>query len=228
MFEEREKLVFSLLEELGKKFEFVVIGGYAVNAYALPRFSVDCDIVIKEKKSFEGFQDCLAKKGFKKKAHGTIASFNGEFVSFVLVNDAKATFDIFFNAIEDRMSGIAFPAKLFFDFSSKRIIFGKSGPMQLRIRVVDSELLFLMKSISCRTTDIRDVFMLASTKLNRQKLLKISKTTRLPKESKTKIIETLQSIDFKNSLQGVFGKIPEQQFEAAKKKLLSLFEMVDC
>jgi hypothetical protein len=26
----------------------VVIGGYAVNAYVLPRFSVDCDIVIRE------------------------------------------------------------------------------------------------------------------------------------------------------------------------------------
>ena len=40
--------IFETLKKI-KEFDFVVIGGYAVNAYALPRFSVDCDIVIKEK-----------------------------------------------------------------------------------------------------------------------------------------------------------------------------------
>jgi len=43
----REKEIFETLKKI-KKSEFVVIGGYAVNAYTLPRFSVDCDIVIKD------------------------------------------------------------------------------------------------------------------------------------------------------------------------------------
>ena len=51
MFEKREKLVFSLLEEAEKNFEFTVIGGYAVNAFTPPRFSVDCDIVVKDPKT---------------------------------------------------------------------------------------------------------------------------------------------------------------------------------
>ena len=48
IFEEREKLIFELLEKL-KGIDFVLIGGYAINAYTLPRFSVDCDLVVRNK-----------------------------------------------------------------------------------------------------------------------------------------------------------------------------------
>ena len=43
----REKEIFETLKKICK-FKFVVIGGYAVNPYTIPRFSVDCDIVIKD------------------------------------------------------------------------------------------------------------------------------------------------------------------------------------
>lgn len=39
----REKEIFETLKKLDG--EFAIIGGYAVNAYTLPRFSVDCDLV---------------------------------------------------------------------------------------------------------------------------------------------------------------------------------------
>ena len=45
----REKEIFETLKTISE-FNFVLIGGYAVNAYALPRFSVDCDIVLRDKK----------------------------------------------------------------------------------------------------------------------------------------------------------------------------------
>ena len=45
----REKEIFETLKNI-KKNKFVIIGGYAVNAYTLPRFSVDCDILIKDHK----------------------------------------------------------------------------------------------------------------------------------------------------------------------------------
>ncbi len=48
----REKEIFETLKSL-KSCNFVIIGGYSVNAYALPRFSVDCDIVIKDKSELE-------------------------------------------------------------------------------------------------------------------------------------------------------------------------------
>ena len=48
----REKEIFETLKKI-KKSNFIVIGGYAVNAYTLPRFSADCDIVIKNRKELE-------------------------------------------------------------------------------------------------------------------------------------------------------------------------------
>ena len=48
MLQLREKEIFETLKKMNN-FKFVIIGGYAVNAYTLPRFSVDCDIVIKDK-----------------------------------------------------------------------------------------------------------------------------------------------------------------------------------
>ena len=44
----RETEIFRVLKRLGE-IEFVLIGGYAVNSYALPRFSEDCDIVIRKR-----------------------------------------------------------------------------------------------------------------------------------------------------------------------------------
>ena len=48
----REKEIFETLKKI-KKSRFVVIGGYAVNTYTLPRFSIDCDIVVKDHKELK-------------------------------------------------------------------------------------------------------------------------------------------------------------------------------
>ena len=45
LFPLREKEIFETLKKI-KDSEFVLIGGYAVTSYTLPRFSVDCDIVV--------------------------------------------------------------------------------------------------------------------------------------------------------------------------------------
>ena len=47
MLQLREKEIFETLNKL-KGLNFVLIGGYAVNAYTLPRFSVDCDIFLED------------------------------------------------------------------------------------------------------------------------------------------------------------------------------------
>ena len=44
MLESREALILQTLMELPK--DVVLIGGYAVNAYVPPRFSINCDLVV--------------------------------------------------------------------------------------------------------------------------------------------------------------------------------------
>jgi hypothetical protein len=61
MLQDREREIFETLNKI-KKQNFVVIGGYAVNAYTLPRFSVDCDIVTLKKDP--AIEKSLQKQGY--------------------------------------------------------------------------------------------------------------------------------------------------------------------
>lgn len=219
IFEEREKFVFSLLEEI--KADFVVIGGYAVNAYTLPRFSVDCDIVVKNKKGMLAVKKFLESKGFKEKAFGETAC-NGKFLCLSAEKPVKITFDVLAENLEDRITKTIFTAKQIFRHSKKRIIYGKGSPIKLKTRVVNPEMLFVMKSICSRKTDIRDIFMLTSVKLDKKELKEISEETPIPKESIQKILEKITSKGFKDSLQGVYGMLPEEQFQKTKNKLKEL------
>ncbi|GAF79333.1 unnamed protein product [marine sediment metagenome] len=216
IFEEREKFAFSLLKKI--KTEFVVIGGYAVNAYTLPRFSVDCDIVVKNKKDMFAVKKFLESKGFNEKASGETA-YNGKFLCLSADKPVKVTFDVLAENVEDRITGTIFTAKQIFKHSKKRTIYGKGTPINLKTRVVNPEMLFIMKAVSCRKPDIRDVFMLASIKLDKKKLKEISEETPVPKQSIQKILEKIESKGFKDALQGVYGMLPEEQFQKTKNKL---------
>ncbi len=219
IFEEREKFVFSLLKEI--KADFVVIGGYAVNAFTLPRFSVDCDIVVKNNKNLLAVKKFFELKGFKEKAFGETA-YKGKFLCLSAEKPVKVTFDVLAENVEDRITGTIFTANQIFSHSKKRIIYGKGSPIKIKTRVVNPEMLFIMKCISSRKTDVRDVFMLASTKLDKKKIKEISEETPIPKESIQKILEKITSEGFKNALQGVYGMLPEEQFQKTKNKLKEL------
>ncbi len=216
IFEEREKFAFTLLKKI--KTEFVVIGGYAVNAYTLPRFSIDCDIVVKNDKDSLAIKKFLESKGFNEKASGE-TPYKGKFVSFATEKPIKTTFDVLVGNVEDRITGTIFPAKQIFKYSKKRTIYGKGTPINLKTRVVNPEMLFIMKAVSCRKPDTRDIFMLASIKLNKKELKEISKETPIPKQSIQKILEKIESKGFKDALQGIFGVLPKEQFQKTKKKL---------
>jgi len=223
-FEEREQYIFQLLEEIKDKVEFVVIGGYAINAYTLPRFSVDCDVVVKDKKSMLKLQRFLESKGFKERAKGVLSAYKGSYLSLASQKPVHTTFDILVESVEDRLTGTIIPANIIFKYSDKKVIFGKSSPMQVKVTVADPEMLFIMKAITARKTDIRDIFMLASTKLTREKIAKISREVPIPATSVDKIIEAVETKGFRDSLQGVYGVIPEEQYEKTKKKLLLIFK----
>ena len=78
LFSLREEEIFNTLREL-KDCDFVIIGGYAANAYALPRFSVDCDIVIKDADELEKIEKTLLKMGYKKERLPEDALYSGSF-----------------------------------------------------------------------------------------------------------------------------------------------------
>lgn len=223
MLQLREQEVFNALKRI-KKYGFVVIGGYAANAYALPRFSVDCDIVVDNKKEAERIAKELEKAGYKKE-EAKNAYYGGNFLVYKkeLANNFKVSIDIFIEEIIDRQTNASFSAEWAFRNSYVTALKGKTIAEQLSLRIIKIDALIVMKIISCRSTDIRDVFMLIP-KANDPGWVKeeISKRCNL-NERLNLLRKTVISSQFKDNLQGVYGFIDEQLFEKHKKKIISLF-----
>ena len=80
MLQLREKEIFETLKRI-ERFKFVIIGGYAVNAYTLPRFSVDCDIVVKDREELKEIEETLVNFGYVKEENNKDkTSYYGDFL----------------------------------------------------------------------------------------------------------------------------------------------------
>lgn len=219
----REKEIFALLKEI-KRCEFVIIGGYAVNAYVLPRFSVDCDIVIKDRKELENMGEFLAKKEYHKVKNTSEMSYDGKFERYQkeIKQNFKVSVDVLIGEVSDRQTKAVFSADWVFSNSAIRTLRGKTINEELKLRIVNPDALFAMKLSSCRATDIRDVFLLMGLIKNKEWIKKEVEERYDFKERLSKVIKEITSRQFKDGLQGVFGFIDEKVFEKHKKMILEL------
>lgn len=220
----REQEIFETLKKI-KGSNFVVIGGYAVNAYTLPRFSVDCDIVIKNRKDLEEIEEALLELGYhKEKNYSEEVPYEGNFERFEkeLWKNFKVSMDILIGEVLDRQTKAKFSADWIFDNSNLRNLQGKTISEQLKVRIVNADALFSLKLVSCRQTDIRDIFLLI-TSVKDKKWVKeeISKRSDL-KERLSKALNKINSKQFKDELQGVFGMVDDRMFERNKKLIVDL------
>ena len=220
MLESREALILQTLMELPK--DVILIGGYAVNAYVPPRFSIDCDLVV-----FEGVTEIkktLMKNGFKEAEKGDVPY--GEYFRFVRKKE-KVSFDLLVNSVFDRASGIVFEGSLFKKYSKERVTVGRANPIRIKIRTADAELLFAMKFVSARRQDIRDIFMLSGTELNWNLIRDIIKekcSEKLLKKRVKMIKAKVANESYRDSLHGAFGKIPDRTFDRCVSNLVRFLD----
>jgi len=212
MFFEREEEVLKTLDKI-KKFDFVLIGGYAINAFTQPRFSVDCDLVTKKAEA-KKLKEALIKEGYKQEESGKFLRLSKK------INNLKVGFDIMMDQVLDRRTNIAFKAEWIFENSKKRTFIGKTIPMKIKVRVANPEVLFIMKLVSGRKADYRDVFMLAGLNLDLNFIKKeLNNLNTNLKEQREELEDFINSKNFKDSLQGVFGKVNEIAIKKNIKKL---------
>ena len=222
LFSLREKEIFDTLKQL-EGMDFVVIGGYSVNVYTLPRFSVDCDLVVRDKGELAKIESLLKQLGYVKEDHTKLnLPYHKNFVRYekTIKKDFEVSFDILIGEVMDRRTGASFSADWIFSHSSKRMLRGKTIVGQIEINVPAPDAIVAMKWVSCRINDIRDIFMLM-IEVKDTKTLKeeISKRTNFSEAFK-RIKEQITSEKFRNSLQGVFGYLDENVFEKHKKAIL--------
>ena len=223
----REKEIFNILDSI-KNNNFVVIGGYAVNAYTMPRFSVDCDIVIRDHKELNKIEECLFKSGYKKVKNDMKDVSYGNFERYEkeILQDFKVSMDILIGEVIDRQTDAKFSAEWIFDNSKLRKLLGKTINEELNLKIINSEALFVMKFISCRLTDIRDIFFLIGSIKDKGWIKEeISKRYEF-KDRFSKLTKEIDSKQFKNSLQGVFGLVDNKLFEKHKKLIHELINIL--
>ena len=222
MLELREKEILSTLKKLSG-LNFVVIGGYAVNAYAQPRFSVDCDIVVLNKEDAEKIKAALMDEDYAEKELNIDLPYIGEFLCMVKrIDDYTVPFDILIGNVIDRKTGIRFPAEWIFKNSTTLSLMGKSIPLKIQLKVANPEILMVMKLAAGRKSDLRDVFMLLEKDIDAGFVL--SELKKYGLEGKLTIFrEFVTSKSFKDSLQGVFGKIDAKAFSRIIDKIDNMF-----
>ena len=125
--------------------------------------------------------------------------------------------DILIGEVLDRDTKAKFSADWVFENSSLRNLQGKTISEQLKLRIVNSDALFTMKLISCRQTDIRDMFLLINS-VKDKKLVKKEVSERYDLKNRlAKALTKINSKQFKDELQGVFGMVDDKIFERNRK-----------
>ena len=223
MLDAREGIIIKTLQKLPKE-NIVLVGGYAVNAYVPPRFSIDCDLVVLGSSS--ELESQLKEDGFKKIGEGDVSY--GGYLRYEM-EKVKVSFDLLENSVVDRDTKIVFEGELFKNHSAERTTVGRSVPTRIRMRIVDPELLFAMKFVSARKQDVRDIFMLAGGNLNwnlGSALISAKCGRELIGKRSRSIRRDVQSKNFRDSLHGPYGRIPDERFELCRRKLVEFLETV--
>lgn len=222
----REKEIFETLKKI-KDYKFVLIGGYAVNVYTLPRFSVDCDIVVEDEQELKKIQKAVEEFGYVKKDISKLNfAYKHEFIPYEkgIGNNFKVMMDILFNNIWERRTKAMFSAKWVFENASVMSLKGKTITEELKLRIINPDALIAMKFVSCRPNDIRDVFMLIVHAENLDWIRDEIRKRCNFKEKFERVKDKITSKEFKDDLQGVYGYIDERLFDKHKKNVLKLAE----
>lgn len=222
LFSLRESEIFTTLRSV-QAVDAVLIGGYAVNAYARARYSVDCDVVVPFLES-DRIQSILSDCGFQLKTRSiTGGPYAGSFMGFEkpLATGFAVTFDVLVDEVLDRRTRASFSSEWIRKHSGIRRLSAKTYPDSLALQVVNADALVVMKLVAGRVSDFRDVFMLAPAVDAAYVHDEISKRMDAA-EAFSRAEKTILSKQFRNNLQGVFGYVEEKVFDAhirAYKKL---------
>lgn len=212
MLQLREKRIFETLKRI-RKYDFVVIGGYAVNAYALPRFSADCDVVLRKRNKL--MEKSLVKENYKL----VETSYKKGFFRYErkIGKNFKVSMDVLVGKVFDRQTNAVFSADWVFNNSSLISLKGKTINEELKLRIIDVDALIVIKIVSCRNVDIRDVFMLMPKAKDKEWIRKEISARYDFDDRFSKVRDKITSLKFKDDLQGVYGFIDEFVFERHKK-----------
>lgn len=211
---DRERACFDLLREVSG-YDVVLIGGYAVSAYGLPRFSVDLDLVV-EASELPGIHATLRGRGFaplrRWDGGGVFASRSERWTPGV--GRPAVAVDLFIGGVADRVSGITRPFGELRQASSRRTIRGLDPASVADALVPNRETLLALKLQVGRLVDLRDIAVLAGGPFDKAALAAfLSPVPRdLLATHAQRLLSAIETREFRNSLKGVY-MLDDRSFE---------------
>ena len=204
---DRENEVLRIIDVLSKSgAEFIVVGGYAVSSLARHRFSVDSDVVVRNK-DLKRLDSILTKESFSEEERqtGFDSLYGGKFIRYVKkMAELPVSVDLLVDSLVCRQTDASWSFDYISSNSHETIIPGIQ--FSTRGKVPNRELLIAFKMHSARKADVRDIVVLGeaadwtqvSKHVNRgdkQKLL----------DSVGKVLNDLDDEKLFNSLKGAFS-----------------------
>lgn len=156
--ETREEEIVRTISLLPKV--FILLGGYAVSAISLHRFSVDCDILASDAGARE-IQNVLSHEGYAKNKSSRIGGkYHGRVVIWTKRTEAgKVAVDLFIESLTARGTGASWSFGYAEKNSTEATVSGTRS--STNVRVPSRELLIAMKIHAGRDADTRDIVMLS-------------------------------------------------------------------
>ena len=155
----REGEIVRILRILGTESNrFVLVGGYAVNALAPHRFSVDCDLVINQE-TVPAIVQILKREGYarepgvSKKSRSRVENYTKS------LEQGKADVDLYVDRLTSRQTDGAWGYEFMQKNSIEAIVAGVTGSAQSR--VASRELLTALKLHAGRDQDMADIVVLS-------------------------------------------------------------------
>ena len=206
----RERRCIELLEKIAG-IRLVLIGGYAVSSYGLPRFSVDLDIVVRTTDA-ESVRVVLRKEGLERDVD--VKGVAPSPVSFERWSDGLVSVDLLINGVFDRRSGAVFPIEIVETGTSIRLVMGRGASSTASATVAAPETLLILKLCAGRLVDLRDVAILSRLNISPERVEQLSSVA--PRDALIRTTERLERAlltrEFKDSLKGEF-EMKERRFE---------------
>jgi len=155
---EREREALAILDRWPAGMQAVLVGGYAVSAYALPRFSVDLDLVA-DRDQGERVEEWLKSEDFRLgKRWKSGARESAAAVS--RWNRAEVTVDVLSGAVRDREAAVDVPAEWVMRAPQARRLVLQAASTTGAHPVCRPEALFALKLQAGRVQDLSDLLVL--------------------------------------------------------------------
>ena len=219
----RERKVLGLLDEWPWELGGVLIGGYAIAAYGVPRYSNDVDIVIPNG-ALGKLEDFINAQNLELENSSipNPQNYEGKVLRY---GTEEITLDVLVGYVRDREARVDIPEPwISMDHRNLRLI-TLTGGTKNKISIVSPEAIWALKLQSGRDQDITDLFSMFNVKIDGKKVIALFNDLKSNTLTE-KLRKTLQKTHSNKLYEDSMSRLETKRTDKTKKKWVSFGNQV--